>query len=71
LPQATAAEAAELGELLRGAIGARERDGHPIGTGVGAATSPIDGTTADMLLRVADRQLRDDKYGAREALRAS
>ncbi len=63
VPHADAATAGALAVEVRAAIEQLSRFGHRIGTGIGAAFAPSEGTSAAALLGVADRRLLTDKYG--------
>ncbi|MFT4034115.1 MAG: GGDEF domain-containing protein [Patulibacter sp.] len=64
LPNTTTEDARALSELIRARLQAVRAFGSGVSTGIGIATCPHDGRTADELLSVADARLRIDKAGA-------
>lgn len=61
LPRTSLRQAASIAEELRAELRSVDCGGAPLTTGIGIATFPNDGTTADDLLAAADRRLFDDK----------
>jgi diguanylate cyclase (GGDEF)-like protein len=53
----------EVADRIRESIGELRPRGCAISTGLGLAFSGADGATADVLLKIADERLIDDKYG--------
>ncbi len=67
LPGTTRRDALVLAELIRARLQAVQAFGSGISTGIGIATCPQDGDTADRLLSVADERLLVDKASARRS----
>ncbi len=70
LPRTGAAAAAAMRDTLDAALAAMGEGSPGVSTGTGVATFPVDATTPDELLRVADERLGADKAARRAVPRA-